>query len=145
LFVGYEATAMANLMKRLPELPAERALKVIAGRWKVIILHHLYGGPKRLSELRRLAPGASEKVLVQQLREMQEHGLISRAIFRRAPPRVEYAATAMGHSLEPIIMSLCQWGRHHATELDEADRLAECRVGLPARRATQMAATTTRQ
>ena len=126
---------MANPMKRLPELPAERALKVIAGRWKIVILYHLLGGPKRLSELRRLAPGVSEKVLVQQLREMAEHGLISRESFRQAPPRVEYAATALGHSLEPIIMSLCEWGRHHAAELDEADRLAECRAGLPARRA----------
>jgi len=132
-------------MKRLPELPAERALKVIAGRWKIVILYHLLGGPKRLSELRRLAPGVSEKVLVQQLREMAEHGLINRESFRQAPPRVEYVATALGHSLEPVIMSLCEWGRHHAAELDEADRLAECRVGLPARRAIQMAATTTRQ
>ena len=138
------ATMMAKPMKRLPELPAERALKVLAGRWKVVILHHLFGGPKRLSELRRLAPGISEKVLVQQLREMKEHGLIGREVHRQAPPRVEYTATALGRSLEPIIMSLCQWGRRHATELDEADRLAECRVGLPARRVTQMEATTTR-
>jgi DNA-binding HxlR family transcriptional regulator len=135
---------MASPMKRLPELPAERALKVIAGRWKIVILYHLLRGPKRLSELRRLAPGVSEKVLVQQLREMAEHGVISRAS-RQAPPRVEYTATALGHSLEPVIMSLCEWGRHHAAELDEVDRLAECRVGMPARRAMRMAATTTRQ
>jgi DNA-binding HxlR family transcriptional regulator len=132
-------------MKRLPELPAERALKVIAGRWKIVVLYHLFEGPKRLSELKRLAPGASDKVLVQQLREMEEHGLINRESFRQAPPRVEYTATALGRSLAPIIMSLCEWGRHHAAELQEIDRLAECRVGLPARRLAQLAGAMTQR
>jgi DNA-binding HxlR family transcriptional regulator len=121
-------------MKRLPELPAERALKVIAGRWKAIVLYHLFEGPKRLSELKRLAPRASEKVLIQQLREMQEHGLVSREIFRRVPPRVDYAATPLGRSLEPIIMALCEWGRHHAAELDELDRVTDCVTGAPPRK-----------
>jgi DNA-binding HxlR family transcriptional regulator len=125
--------------KRLPELPAECALKVIAGRSKIVVLYHLFGGSKRLSELKRLMPGASDKVLVQQLREMEEHGLISRKVIRQAPPRVDYDATNLGRSLGPIIMSLCEWGRHHAAELSEIDRLAECRVGLPVRRATPMA------
>src|SRR5262249_32839954 len=62
---------MTRAMKRLPLLPAERALKVIAGRWKAIILYHLFDGPKRLSELKRLAPNVSQKVLIQQLREME--------------------------------------------------------------------------
>ncbi len=86
---------MTYPMKRLPELPAERALKVISGRWKAVILYHLFGGPKRLSELTRLAPNASQKVLIQQLREMEEHGLIEREIFREVPPRVEYSATPL--------------------------------------------------
>lgn len=120
--------------KRLPDLPAQRALKVIAGRWKVIILYHLFAGPKRLSELRRLAPNASQKVLVQQLREMEEHGLVSREIFRQVPPRVDYTVTELGLSLEPVIMSLCEWGRRHASELDDLDSLSECIVGRPAER-----------
>jgi DNA-binding HxlR family transcriptional regulator len=117
---------MNGLMKRLPLLPAERALKVIAGRWKAVILYHLFDGPKRLSELKRLAPNASQKVLIQQLREMEEHGLVHREIFRQVPPRVDYSATKLGMSLEPVIMSLCEWGRRHATALDEVDRLIEC-------------------
>ncbi len=125
---------MGDPMKRLPELPAERALKVIGGRWKAVILYHLFDGPKRLSELKKLAPSASQKVLIQQLREMEEHGLVSREIFRQVPPRVDYTATALGLSLEPIIMSLCDWGRRHAAELNELDRLTECIVGQPARR-----------
>ncbi|MBV8964090.1 MAG: helix-turn-helix transcriptional regulator [Hyphomicrobiales bacterium] len=122
---------MANPMKRLPLLPAERALKVIAGRWKAVILYHLFDGPKRLSALKRLAPSVSQKVLIQQLREMEEHGLIHREIFRQVPPRVDYSATPLGLSLEPVIMSLCEWGRRHAAELDEQDRLIECVRGRP--------------
>jgi len=122
---------MGNPMKRLPLLPAERALKVIAGRWKAVILYHLFDGPKRLSELKRLAPSVSQKVLIQQLREMEEHGLIHREIFRQVPPRVDYSATSLGLSLEPVIMSLCEWGRRHAAELDEHDRLIECVRGRP--------------
>jgi DNA-binding HxlR family transcriptional regulator len=115
--------------KRLPMLPAERALKVIAGRWKAVILYHLFDGPKRLSELSRLAPDVSQKVLIQQLREMEEHGLVRREIFRQIPPRVDYSATKLGLSLEPIIMSLCDWGRRHAAELTEIDRIADCEAG----------------
>jgi DNA-binding HxlR family transcriptional regulator len=125
---------MVASMKRLPELPAERALKVIAGRWKAVILYHLFDGPKRLSELKRLVPNASQKVLIQQLREMEEHGLVNREIFRQVPPRVDYTATTLGLSLEPVIMSLCDWGRRHAAKLNELDRLAECVVGQPSRR-----------
>jgi DNA-binding HxlR family transcriptional regulator len=125
---------MVAPMKRLPELPAERALKVIAGRWKAVILYHLFDGPKRLSELKRLVPNASQKVLIQQLREMEQHGLLSREIFRQVPPRVDYTATALGLSLEPVIMSLCEWGRRHAAKLNELDSLAECVVGQPAQR-----------
>jgi DNA-binding HxlR family transcriptional regulator len=128
---------MVQPMKRLPELPAERALKVIGGRWKAVILYHLFGGPKRLSELRRLAPNASQKVLIQQLREMEEHGLVHREVFPQVPPRVDYTATALGFSLEPVIMSLCDWGSRHAAELNELDRIAECVVGQPARMGNQ--------
>jgi DNA-binding HxlR family transcriptional regulator len=126
---------MAKPTKRLPLLPAERALRVIAGRWKAVILYHLFDGAKRLSELKRLAPNASQKVLIQQLREMEEHGLIHREIFRQVPPRVDYTATTLGLSLEPVIMSLCAWGRRHATELNELDGLVECTVGQPPRKA----------
>jgi DNA-binding HxlR family transcriptional regulator len=125
---------MTSPMKRLPELPAERALKVISGRWKAVILYHLFAGPKRLSEMMRLVPNASQKVLIQQLREMEEHGLIRREVFRQVPPRVDYFATELGLSLEPVIASLCEWGRRHATELNELDAIAECQVGQPARR-----------
>ncbi|HET8727319.1 MAG TPA: helix-turn-helix domain-containing protein [Alphaproteobacteria bacterium] len=117
---------MAEPTKRLPALPAERALKVISGRWKAVILYHLFDGPKRLSQLKRLVPNISQKVLIQQLREMEEHGLVHREIFRQVPPRVDYSATALGLSLEPVLLALCEWGQRHAAELNEVDRLADC-------------------
>ena len=106
-----------TIVKQLPMVPAERALKVLGGRWKVYVLYYLFEGPRRLSELRRLIPGVSQKVLVQALREMEEHGIVDREVFAEVPPRVEYSATKLGMSLQPIVASLCEWGRRHATAL----------------------------
>ncbi|MDX8433154.1 helix-turn-helix domain-containing protein [Mesorhizobium abyssinicae] len=117
---------MAGPIKRLPMLPAEHALKVISGRWKAVILYHLFDGPRRLSSLKALVPSITQKVLIQQLREMEEHGLVRRKVFAEIPSRVEYSATPLGLSLEPILLALCEWGQHHADELDEHDRVADC-------------------
>jgi DNA-binding HxlR family transcriptional regulator len=113
-------------LKELPPWPAERALKVVSGRWKAVLLHLLFDGTKRLSELSRARPEISQKVLIQQLREMAEHGLVHREVFREVPPRVEYSATPLGRSLEPVLLALCTWGRQHAAALDEIDRLRDC-------------------
>lgn len=112
--------------KRLPVYPAERALKVISGRWKALLLYRLYEGPRRLTELNRLFPGLSQKVLIQQLREMEEHGLVSREVHAQVPPRVDYGATPMGRSLEPVLLALCDWGRLHARVLDRIDAIPGC-------------------
>jgi len=125
---------MADQTKRLPSLPAERALKVISGRWKAIILYHLFDGQQRLSELQRRMPEVSQKVLIQQLRELEEHGIVHREVYRQVPPRVDYSATPLGLSFEPVLLALCEWGRRHAVELDEVDRLADCPIEAPARR-----------
>jgi DNA-binding HxlR family transcriptional regulator len=136
-FLQKEATM---IIKRLPMLPAERALKVISGRWKAVILYHLFEGPKRLSEISRVVPGISEKVLIQQLREMEEHGLLARRVYPQVARRVDYRATRLGLSLEPVIKSLCEWGRRHAQALDEIDHIMECEVGRPARRRSKVRA-----
>ncbi len=119
---------MAEPMKRLPKLPVERALKVISGRWKPVILYHVFSGPKRLSELKRMMPEITQKVLIQQLREMEEHGLVRREVFAEVPARVEYTATELGLGLEPILFALCQWGQDHAEAQGERDELADCIV-----------------
>jgi len=122
---------MVQPTKRLPSLPAERALKVIGGRWKPILLYHLFEGPKRFSELQRLMPELSQKVMVEQLREMEEHGVVARSVAEGASQRVDYQATPLGLTLKPVLLALCDWGRRHAEELDEIDQLADCaRVSL---------------
>jgi DNA-binding HxlR family transcriptional regulator len=119
---------MAGTLKRLPKLPVERALKVIAGRWKPVILYYIFCGPRRLSELKRMMPEITQKVLIQQLREMEEHGLVRREIFAEVPARVEYTATALGLELEPVLLALCRWGQRHAEAQNETQELADCIV-----------------
>jgi len=119
---------MTTPIKKLPRLPVERALKVIAGRWKPIILYYVFEGPKRLSELKRMMPQITQKVLIQQLREMEEHGLVTRQIFAEVPARVEYSATELGLELEPVLLALCKWGQKHAEAQDEAKHIADCIV-----------------
>lgn len=107
-----------GILKELPAVPAERALKVLGGRWKVFVLYFVFEQPRRLSELRRLIPGVSQKVLVQQLRELEQHGIVRREVFAEVPPRVVYTVTKLGLSLRPIVGSLCAWGRRHKADLE---------------------------
>jgi DNA-binding HxlR family transcriptional regulator len=108
---------MAKVKKALPHVPAERTLKIVAGRWKVFILYFLRKKPHRLSELRKLSPEASPKMLVQQLRELEEHGVVRREVFAEVPARVEYSLTRMGTTLGPLLDELCAWGKRHASGL----------------------------
>nr|WP_281493064.1 helix-turn-helix domain-containing protein [Acinetobacter baumannii] len=80
------------------------------------ILFHLIDSPKRQSELLRLIPNISQKVLIQQLREMEEHGIVSRFVHPVVPPKVEYSVTTLGFSLSPICKQLCDWGEKHLKE-----------------------------
>src|SRR5687768_11683698 len=114
---------MPRVIKNLPALPAERALKIIGGRWKVNIIYFLLEKPRRLSELERLVPEASKKVLVQQLRELEAHGIVSRQVFAQVPPRVDYSLTKLGRTLKPVVGALCKWGTRHTAVLDALDAL----------------------
>jgi DNA-binding HxlR family transcriptional regulator len=131
---------MNAVRKRLPALPIERALKVISGRWKAVLLYYLFDGPKRLSELKRRMPHITQKMLIQQLREMEAHGLVHREVFREVPARVEYSATDLGLSLEPVLLALCEWGQQHAAALNEIDAVTDCIVRPRQRKARAAAA-----
>ncbi|MFS2027424.1 winged helix-turn-helix transcriptional regulator [Massilia sp. GER05] len=115
-----------KIMKRLPGLPVERALGVLAGRWKAVLLYVLLDGPQRTRDLERRIVGISQKVLIEQLRALEEHGTVTRRSSAGDPQGVEYQLTPLGASLEPVLESLIDWGTFHATELDEADRLLPC-------------------
>ena len=93
--------------------PAEFTLSMIAGRWKIPLIFHLLGGAKRFSALARALSGVSQKMLAQQLREMERDGLVERKIYAEVPPRVEYSLTSLGKSLKPVVDSMCRWGVTH--------------------------------
>lgn len=92
----------------------EVTLDVIGGKWKSLILHYLIKGPKRTSELKRLAHGITQKMLIQTLRELEADGLVSRKMFNQVPPKVEYSTTDLCQTLEPTLKALCQWGDSYA-------------------------------
>lgn len=88
----------------------EATLCVIGGRWKPILVCRLLNGRKRFSELCRLAPNATERMITLQLRELEADGVITRHVYAEVPPRVEYEVTEFGRSLAPIIASMQEWG-----------------------------------
>jgi DNA-binding HxlR family transcriptional regulator len=90
--------------------PLTSAMEIIGGKWKIVILGHLFTGVKRFGELKQLMPGVTQKMLTQQLRELETDGLLHREIYKEIPPKVEYSLTENGKSLEPILKELCTWG-----------------------------------
>jgi DNA-binding HxlR family transcriptional regulator len=97
----------------------EAALDVVGGKWKPVVLWQLARGPRRFGELRRLVTGISEKMLIQELREMEADGIVARKDFREIPPRVEYSLTEFGVSLGDALRPLCDWGREHMGRIAE--------------------------
>ena len=94
------------------------ALAVMGGKWKPLILYHLQGGPRRFGELKRLVAGVSEKVLIQQLRELVAARVLTRRDHQRVPPMVDYTVTPFGLTLAEALMPLCVWGTEHRTEVE---------------------------
>ncbi|MCP9850356.1 helix-turn-helix domain-containing protein [Cyanobium sp. Morenito 9A2] len=92
------------------ECPAELALRVMQGRWKLAILRELLIGMRRFSDLSRALSGVSAKVLTQQLRELEADGVLERTIYPEVPPRVEYRLSPRGLDLVPVLRSLHAWG-----------------------------------
>ena len=101
--------------KRAAACPAEVTLQVLGGRWKTVILWHLFSGTKRFSELRRAVGGITQKMLTQQLRELETEGVVRRKVYPEVPPKVEYSVTALGASLRPVVAAMCQWGAQRRT------------------------------
>lgn len=93
--------------------PIEHTIGMIGGKYKAIILWHLIGGTLRFSELQRLIPQATAKMLTQQLRELESDELVERKVYPVVPPKTEYSLTEKGKSLSPIMMDLCRWGKEH--------------------------------
>jgi len=87
---------------------------VVGGKWKTAVLWELAGGPLRFGELKRRVKGVSEKMLIQQLRELERHQLITRTVFQEVPPRVDYALTEWGVRLNEALAPVADWGEAYA-------------------------------
>jgi DNA-binding HxlR family transcriptional regulator len=96
--------------------PVTATLSLIGGRWKTIILFHLSGKQRRFGEIAVRIPAISRKVLTEQLKELEEDGLVLRTEYREIPPRVEYSLTELGKSLSGVLDEIAAWGKTYALE-----------------------------
>ena len=96
--------------KDLPACPVEITMGLIGEKWKVLIIRDLLTGTKRFGELRKSVTGITQKVLTNNLRQMEASGLVKRKVYAEVPPRVEYSLTETGLSLKPILDSMVTWG-----------------------------------
>ena len=106
------------------QCPTEEVLRLIGGKWKVVILFHLSDGTKRFNEIRRMLPVITQRMLTRQLRELEADGLVSRKVYAQVPPKVEYSLTALGCSLQPVLDAIHQWGAAYLNSLN-ADNSAK--------------------
>jgi len=90
--------------------PVEATIEVIGGKWKPLILYYLFAGPQRFGQLRRAIPQVTQQMLTLQLRELEADGVVRRTVYAEVPPRVEYAVTPFGKTLEPIMEQMLAWG-----------------------------------
>jgi len=97
-------------------------LEVINGKWKISLIWCIYSGIKRPGELQRKLPEASRRVLDTQLKQLTDHGILSKIIYDELPLKVEYELTSLGKTLIPVISSTAQWGEDHRKELEELIR-----------------------
>ena len=103
-----------------PGCPIERSVRVLDGKWTLLVLRELFLGTRRFGELRAELPGISPKTLADRLRTMEKQGIVHREVFPEIPPRVEYSLTAFGRTLAPVIDALRDWGENWAERAESA-------------------------
>ncbi|AFZ58672.1 helix-turn-helix transcriptional regulator [Anabaena cylindrica FACHB-243] len=113
-----KAEAENNSVMR-PTCEVENTIKILGGRWKVLIIRELITGAKRFGELQRSLHGITQKMLTQQLRELEEDGVVHREIYAQIPPKVEYSLTPLGESLKPILCAMHEWASQHLSHINQ--------------------------
>src|SRR3984893_1204146 len=109
-----EVKVMSRTQDKTFNCEKELTLSVIGGKWKMLILWHLgKQGTKRFGELKALMPGITQRMLVNQLRELEEDMIVHRKVYPVVPPKVEYSLTEQGESLMPILDSMYEWGKNY--------------------------------
>lgn len=104
--------------EELPECPVATTVQLIGNKWKLLILRNLiFNGTQRFSDFVKTVPGISKKVLTDNLRSLEEDGLVERTVFAEVPPRVEYSLSDIGRSLKPVLDALKDWGTDYKATL----------------------------
>ena len=104
--------------KDYTKCPVEATLGLIQGKWKIVILFRLMDEPRRFNELTRLLPNITQRMLTNQLRDLEKDGLVHRECYAQVPPKVEYSTTELADSLMPVLLSIRDWGKAHMLTLD---------------------------
>lgn len=107
--------------EEMPDCPVATTVSLLGSKWKLLILRNLMARPWRFNELRRDLTGISQKVLTDSLRSMEADGLVIRTVYPEVPPRVEYALSPLGRSMQPIIEAMEKWGTNYKNSLDHAE------------------------
>jgi DNA-binding HxlR family transcriptional regulator len=108
-----------------PTCPVEVTLRILGGRWKVLILRELFIETKRFNELHRSLPGITQKMLTQQLRELEQEEIILRTVYPQVPPKVEYTLTGRGETLRPVLDAMHHWGIQHTEYVRQSSASAQ--------------------
>lgn len=114
------APAPADTPKQLAGVA--QTVRIIGGKWKMVILAQLREEPRRFSSLQRAVPGITQRMLTLQLRELEADGLVVRTVYRQVPPRVDYALTPLGQSLLPVLNEMQWWGDAYAARAGRGKR-----------------------
>lgn len=101
----------------LPECPVATTVSLIGSKWKLLIMRNLLARPWRFNELKKNLEGISQKVLTDSLRSMEEDGIVTRTVYPKVPPRVEYALSELGESMRPILDAMLKWGQEYKNGL----------------------------
>lgn len=105
--------------EELPECPVATTVQLIGNKWKLLILRNLiYNGKQRFTDFVKTIPGISKKVLTDNLRALEDDGLIEREVFAEVPPRVEYSLSDLGKTLKPVLNALQEWGTDYKANLE---------------------------
>ncbi len=103
----------------LPECPVATTVQLIGNKWKLLIIRNLiYDGTQRFTEFTKSIPAISKKVLTDNLRALEEDGLVERKVFAEVPPRVEYSLSPLGMSLKPVLDAMQDWGTEYKSNLE---------------------------
>ncbi len=106
----------------MDKCPVEVTIGLVDGKWKAMIIYHLMDGMKRFNELRRLMPEVTQRIMTNQLRELERDGLVARTVYAEVPPKVEYRLTELGRSMRPMMLEMLRWGENYI----QAAKLAGC-------------------